>query len=96
MNAPRCRVGRISEAVSSLETSQRLNLEAEPRLAFVPFDPNPHFVSRSFEIEKLKKRFSTNPRQRTAALYGLGGVGYVSLFAKYCQLMECQKITNCI
>ena len=69
--------------------------EAEPPLAFVPFDPNPHFVSRSFEIEKLKKHLIANSHQRTAALYGLGGVGYVSYFAEYCQLIECQKITDC-
>lgn len=50
-----------------------------PRLQ-IPFSPDPEFVGREPVLRELHQKVSLSNIHSRHALYGLGGVGYASLF----------------
>ena len=84
--------------VASRPVSWADGYQAEPNkgLRVIPYGQNYRFTGRESVIEQLAGIFSKSGHQR-AALYGLGGVGYVSVLVWVSGFLAngCKKIPGC-
>jgi hypothetical protein len=70
----------------------RASLQIKPIFS-VPFKRDSNFVKRDSILKEINQALTKNGQ---AALYGIGGVGYVSrIFSITIMLIRTQKVTNC-
>lgn len=69
----------ILHQVHSLNTTKANPIEETRPIWMVPIDRNPNFVGRDKVLEQLETQLGAAAGDycRTAALYGLGGIGYI-------------------
>ena len=69
----------LLQQVHSLKTTKANRMEEIRPIWMVPIDRNPNFVGRDKILEQLETQLGAvdGDYRRTAALYGLGGIGYI-------------------